>query len=502
MSGNNISGPPLCRPKMLTDEWIETYLYRVIRANGIRQPLLTDLERFRPTLPATASSKPDGYPIWGDCALPRWSVSTRLKKIRYCPACLTESRHIRSRWRLKLFEVCTIHHIRLKDDLAEPVMTRGYKEVGRYLVTDVTDEQLWVGSVCPMPSERRHVEQLWAGFERSIVDDDISAALEKLPCILFLETLFDAIATTATDSGYLPIGVPRSTSSAKIAEQFQYQATPSIDGIRKLLDQIAVIEHRRVVLARLRRVLGDEANRPTCLSNLPIADLRMRLLDDGRQWPDTPTRGLVHPPHAAPKGYVSFEKAALLIGCTAGFLQYFINNDAYPDAIFVQRGQTHYTFLPLQEVEACRRWYASLVTREHVMSAFHIDKMGCSALVSVGLLDQVQIGPFTFFQRSSLTNICRRLEDVSRPVDAVDAHLHPLFCSSITGTHILYTDLIGILMKVFDGNLPIFRHLTNPGLSAYFVEQHALNRVHQLRILEQARCRYQTEARYQLSLLT
>lgn len=502
MSGNNISGLPLCRPKMLTDEWIETYLYRVIRANGIRQPLLTDLERYRPTLPATVSSKPDGYPIWGDCALPRWSVIARHKKIRYCPACLTESRHIRSRWRLNFFAVCTIHHIRLKDDLAEPVMTRGYREDGRYLVTDVTDEQLWAGSVCPMPSERRHVEQLWAGFERSIIENDIPAALEKLPCILFLVALFDAIARTTGDSGYLPISVPCSTTFAKVAEQFQYQATPNIDGIRTLLDQIAVIEHRHVVLARLRRMLGDEADRPTCLSNLPIADLRMQLLNDGRQWPDTPTRGLVHPPHAAPKGYVSFEKAALLIGCAAGFLQYLINNDAYPDAIFVQRGQTYYIFLPLQEVEACRRWYASLVTREHVMSAFHIDKMGCSALVSVGLLDQVQIGPFTFFQRSSLTNICRRLEDVSRPFDAVDAHLHPLFCSSITDRHILYTDLIGILIKIFDGKLPIFRHLTNPGLSAYFVEQHALNRVHQLRKLEQARRRYQTQARYQLSLLT
>ncbi|AIS95188.1 TniQ family protein [Burkholderia thailandensis] len=502
MNGNNISSLPLCRPKMLTDEWIETYLYRVIRANGIRQPLLTDLERFRPTLPATASSNPDGYPIWGDCALPRWSVITRRKKIRYCPACLTESRHIRARWRLKLFEVCTIHHIRLKDDLAEPVMTRGYREDGRYLVTDVTDEQLWAGSVCPMPSERRHVEQLWAGFERSIIENDIPAALEKLPCILFLVALIDAIARTTTDSGYLPISVPRSTTLAKVAEQFQYQATPNIDGIRTLLDKIAVIEHRHVVLACLRRMLGDEADRPTCLSNLPVADLRMRLLDEGRQWPDTLTRGLVHPPHAVPEGYVSFEKAVLLIGCTAGFLQYLINNDTYPDAILVQRGQEHYTFLPLQEVEACRKWYASLVTREHVMSEFHIDKMSCSALRSVGLLDHVQIGPFTFFKRSSLTNICRRLEDISRPFDAMDAHLYPLFCASIIDTQILCADLIDILMKVFDGKLPIFRHLTNPGLSAYFVEQHALNQVHQLRKLEQARRRHETEARYQLSLLT
>src|SRR5476649_1636338 len=111
-----ISGLPLCRPKMLTDEWVETYLFRVARANGIRNPRLSDTERIRPTLPATAFSKPDGYPIWSDSTLPRWSVVTRVNRIRYCPECLAQSRHIRSRWRLTVFDVCTIHHIRLKDD--------------------------------------------------------------------------------------------------------------------------------------------------------------------------------------------------------------------------------------------------------------------------------------------------------------------------------------------------------------------------------------------------
>ncbi|NPT40937.1 hypothetical protein GNZ12_06320 [Paraburkholderia sp. 1N] len=118
---------------------------------------------------------------------------TRVNKIRYCPECMTQSRHIRSRWRLTVFDVCTIHHIRLKDDLVEPVMTRGYRQENRYFVTEVTDEQFWAGAVCPMPSERRHVDRLWSGFERSIVENDTPGAFEQLTCILFLEALLDAL---------------------------------------------------------------------------------------------------------------------------------------------------------------------------------------------------------------------------------------------------------------------------------------------------------------------
>lgn len=256
MNTYHFSGPPLCRPKMLPDEWVETYLFRVARANGIRHPKLSDADRIRPTLPITASSRPQGYPIWSDIPLPRWSVVTRANKIRYCPGCVAESRHIRSRWRITVFEVCTIHYIRLKDDLAEPVMTRGYKEDGRHFLTDVTDEQIWAGAVCPMPSERRHVERLWSSFEYSIVRNKISGALRTLTCILFLEAMLDAIATTIDDPGYLQICDTRSAKIAKLVEQFDYPVSPDLDGIRTFLDQITLVKHRYVVLGRMRRMLG------------------------------------------------------------------------------------------------------------------------------------------------------------------------------------------------------------------------------------------------------
>ncbi|WP_156967108.1 TniQ family protein [Paraburkholderia ferrariae] len=229
---------PLCRPKRLPDEWTETYLFRVARANGIPRPRLSDIERFRPMLPVTASSKSDGYPVWSDTPLPRWSVVTRVNKIWYCPACMVESRHIRSRWRLTVFEVCTLHQIRLKDNLAERVMTRGYKQDGKYFVTDVSDEQLWEGAVCPMPGEREHVERMWSGFEQLVVQGDPSGAFEHLVYVLFLEALLDAIAYATPESDLLPIDAPRSTRLAGLAAKYQFTVAPDSNCIGDFLRQI------------------------------------------------------------------------------------------------------------------------------------------------------------------------------------------------------------------------------------------------------------------------
>ena len=50
MSAANLISLPLCRPSPYPDEWSETYLFRVARANGIYRPRMSDIERLRPTL--------------------------------------------------------------------------------------------------------------------------------------------------------------------------------------------------------------------------------------------------------------------------------------------------------------------------------------------------------------------------------------------------------------------------------------------------------------------
>ncbi|NYH17843.1 hypothetical protein GGD41_005071 [Paraburkholderia bryophila] len=414
---------------------------------------------------------------------------------------MTRSRHIRSRWRLSVFDVCTIHHIRLKDDLAEPVMTKGYGQENRYFVTEVTDEQLWAGAVCPMPGERRHVERLWSGFERSIVESDIRGAFKHLTCILFLEALLDALATTSREFEDVPLGIPRSTELAKLVEGYRFPLSATLDGIGNFLDQITEPTHRIVVLARLRRMLIDESHRPTCLSNVPIADLRRRFLLGAQKNATTSPHALLYPSQARAAGYVTFQRAVSLIGCAPRLLKQLIDSNICQGASVAQYGGRRHIFLPQHTVEECSKWYASIATFEQVMKELGIDRRGLLALLSARLLRPIAVHMPTFFQRSDLTDLCRRLEDVARPFPTKAAHLHPLLGEWIPSSGRYRPASLKVLTEAFSGKFPVFRQMESSGLSTYFVDHTALERVRRLRKGDIARHRHQEYSSRQPSLL-
>lgn len=483
MSSHNTNSVPLCRPKILADEWVETYLFRVARANGMRRPRLRDIDQFRPTLAATASSKPDGYPIWTDLPLPRWSVVTRVNRIRYCPACMVQSRYIRSRWRLTAFEVCTLHFIRLKDDLAEPVLTRGYNQPDRYLVNEVTDEQLWAGAVCPMPSERQHVDRLWSKFEQLILESDLPGAFEQLTHILFLDALLNAAACTEPEHDSEPIDAQRSTRLAKIVEKYQYSMVTDSTGIRDFLEQINTPSHRARVLMRLGRMLLDEARKRTCLSSLPISDLRDRLLMVSTKTVIPQTQGGLHPRRRAPHGYVSLNEAASLIGCTSELIKDIARENFSQDFIIVEHRRCQYIYLPLSTVKTFRRWYASITTREEMMTEFRVSRHCYAILINLGFLRPLKIkAQSTYFPRMHLADLCRRLEDISQPFSSASSPLLPLFGTWLPCSGRYTSASLVMLKEVFDGKLPIFRRLENPGLSAYFIDRTAIERLRQLKL--------------------
>lgn len=492
---------PLCRPKLLPDEWIETYLFRVARANGVPRPKLSDIERFRPTLRVTAGSKPQGYPAWGAAALPQWSVVTRANRIRYCPACMVESRHIRSRWRLTTLEVCTLHHIRLKDDLAEPVMTRGHMQEGRHLITDITEDQLWAGATCPMPSERRHVTRLWSDFERLILEDNVPLAFERLTYILFLEALLDALATTAPESESPPVGTARSTRLAALVETHRLALVADSNGIFDFLDQIVVPEHRRAVLARLRRMLLDEAYKPTCLSSLPISDLRKRFFMEGQQIFAAQTGEMPLEMREVPDGYVSLEKAARTIGCPQDLLRRLVRNGILQGASASRHERKRYAYLLPQTLEACRRWYASIATREQVKEQLHVAQRGYVALLSSGLLRQLPFYKRPYFQRSDLTDLCRRFEAISQPCPSDISHLQSLFGEWLPCRGRYTKTSPDMLEEALHGSFPVFRRSDYPGLSAYFVDWRAIDRLQRVKKDEAAKHAQKAGPVQQLSLL-
>ncbi|CAH2904457.1 MAG: unnamed protein product [uncultured Paraburkholderia sp.] len=198
---------------------------------------------------------------------------------------------------------------------------------------------------------------------------------------------------------------------------------------------------------------------------------------------------------------MSFEKARLLIGCTRGYLLHLIRNDIFPDTRAVQRGGLLYTFLPLPAVEACRKWYVSLLTAERVMKELCIGRRSYDVLLGTGMLHPLEIGSYPLFPMEDLHHIYRRMKDISRPFPANAVGMHLLFSDWMLGRGTSSATSIELAKEVFTGRFPVFRHPGRAGLSAYFVSEAALDRAHQLRKVEVARRRHRSVSAHQLSLL-
>lgn len=474
--------PPPCRPKILPDEWVETYLLRLAKANGLRRPWKHDIDLFRPTLPCTAQSDPNGHPSWGIVTLPTWSVLGRGSKIRYCPACMAESKHIRERWRLASFEVCTIHNIRLKDDLIEPAFLTAYALGNRHVLADVTDEQLWAGAVCPMPLERGYVSHMWADFERSILDRDVERAVSKLPYTLLLERLLDTLAVARRGRAQPRSDAQRAMHRAAFAARYNFSITATFDGVRIFLDQIKEPLHRRTVLDCLRRLLLDEEVRPTCLSSVPIAELRDRLslpVSERSAVGAGPAQLLSN--RADRARHVSLKRATFLIGCRPRLLHHLVHHQYFRGLKVLARGMRRERFLPLHEVEACRRWYHSVRTPGAAMQELQIDKRSYCALVEANLLGSMKIDSRTWHRRSDINNLCRRLEDISQPYSAGNPSLRPLLGDWMFDTNTARSVLHDLLKDIFDGKFHVFRRLDALGISAYYVDHMVVDRLRLLR---------------------
>lgn len=262
-----------CRPKILPDEWVETYLVRLARANGIWYPWRSDIELLRRSSPATAKSGSDGVPNWGNITLPEGSIAKRGSAIRYCPACVEQSKYIRARWRLNKFDVCTVHNIRLKDDVVEHTLTQKSRRAGKHLLSEVTKGQLWAGAVCPMPIERRYIERTWSGFERSILERNLDQATSHLACAILMDGLLDTLA----DIDYKRTESKGATRRAQLAAKYEYLTTGSKEGISRFIHQITDPAHCRAARRYLHSVMYAEWRSPTCLSSMPIAQWCCRL---------------------------------------------------------------------------------------------------------------------------------------------------------------------------------------------------------------------------------
>lgn len=502
MKNHKSSGESIpLRPILQLDEWTETYLGRVARSNGVARPWRNDLDLVRPLLPATSMSRTDGVPRYGELELPRWATVGRAAQIRYCPACLADSFHIRARWRLPMFEVCTLHNVRLKTGLVEPAVTGGYKTPGRRLVSELTLEEAWADSICPMQDERLYTRAVWGPFEQAVVrqtaTDDIC---RSLAWALLTERLIDAVVIVVRGPGYPRRDLPRSTHRAQWLMTTGLMLSATSEGLLGFLKTLLHPARRRAASSCLDSLLASEAHEPTILSLLPLQGLRDRMMAAA------PETGMIQacgalPRRQHPEDFVSLDRAEALVGCTPGILTHLVREKVFSSVRTVGHGRKKYVFIHQSEVEVCRRWFSSLMSCEQVTAELQIDRRGYLVLLDAGHLRPLHIASRGWHNRQVVAALLNRLDDVARAFPERETSLQPLFGEWMFRRGRPRSILIQIVNEIVRGELPLFRKLGEPGLLAYYVDQATIERLRWLAGVSRRQSDQQSQFVGQLSLL-
>lgn len=485
------------RPQRKPDEWGESYLARLIRANGVKRPWRYDLDRIRHS--PLSERAVTALPQYRDEKLPLWAMLGRGAQIRYCPACLHDEGYIRERWRLSPFEVCTIHNIRLKNDLVEPAISASYNRPEKRKVDEITPEQMWSGAMCPLPVERAHVTNIWGAVEAAI-EGQCADSNELLAWALLSEKILDAVVTAVRGVDYPSRDAVRSTHRAVWLHKMRTSISPSREGVLRFVLNLEHGAHQRAAAASLRKLADDEAKEETLLSRLPLQGLHDRLVAASPESLAGVSHGAL-PRDLHPADHISLDRAEALIGCQASLLYFLVRERFFKSVHSMRQGRKQYTFIHRSDVEACRRWLSQCLGYEQLMSELKVDRRGYWTLLDSQLLRPIRLGYQSWHRREDVATLLSKLDQVAKALPCSDAGLYPLMGDWMHRRGRSRTVLIQVLREIMSGDLPLYRNLSNDGLAAYFVDVAALERLRWLAAAHKARAARNVGNAGQLCLL-
>lgn len=487
------------QPKRRQDEWLETYLGRVVRANGVAKPWRHDLERIRAYVQTTANSQPEVTPKYGRQKLPAWAVLGRGAQIRYCPACLLECRYIRARWRLAAFEVCTIHGVRLKANLVEPAISAAYNRPGKWQIDQIPPEEIEAGSMCPLPLERVHVDAIWGTFERAVVGGETEVC-QPLAWAILANRLLDVVVTAVRGPDYPQRDVPRAAHRAGWLARVGLAIAASPEGVLGFLLNLRQNAHRRAAATALRMIMGEEWRQQTLLSSLPLRHLHDRMIAAAPETQAPVCHGALARDHH-PTNHVSLEKAEAIIGCQASLLYFLVREGFFESVKTLKYGRKHYTFIHRSEIETCRRWFSQCLSCEDLMSGLQIDRRGYWTLMDSQVLRPIRLGSRSWHRRQDVSALLCKLDEVARTFPNGSSGLYPLMGAWMHRRGRARTVLIQVVHEIFRGELPLYRKLDETGLRAYFVDVVSIERLRWLATAHQLRAEREASHAGQLCLL-
>jgi len=468
------------RPLRRIDEWSETYLVDVARANGLARPWRNHLEVLRTALSVAGQAADptvrgaillrDGSPLFGGLEIPARSRIGRAGCIRYCPACFTEAPYVRSRWRLVGYHVCGEHGCLLKDDIVEPAYATSYKTSGKVYYGHAARSTLWAGAVCALPSGLMAHIKIWLPFEQLDLTEGAGSAKTALALAwaLMLQRLIDVV--TGSDRG----GVRDESTGDAVARRGAWVAQHCSDieprwaGYVSLLAAIPTVRMRRNVRRVLAGYIGADNAKQSVFSLLPLQDMLARL--DAA----TPELGGIAKAWSVrllgvKAMCLSTHEASLEVGVATTRFESHVRERGIQPAQVVHAGRKTHQYFTREQVYAVKRYFMSLVAVEELVESHGLSWSGYFGLRRAGYLNpRIEAGR-RFVKRSELGSLMTRLEDCSRPAPEATRRLTALFGEEVFSARVRQQVSKGLVDGVLGGSIPVYRDLSESSFAAFKV---------------------------------
>lgn len=475
------------RRALFPDEWSETYLVALARAQGLRRPWGHDVDLIRGFLPwqhhqgtsdlLTNSGRAQylqGRPQYGSTALPPWASLVRAMPLRYCPLCLMQERYFRTRWRLSGLHACTFHGCLLKADLAEPALTVNYKRDGLKRLLDVQAEQLIEAAQCCLPPEMRAISMVWRPLEDLAQSDAAAGSVEDISAlaswsVLTWRSLEEISRAHHKKVLQQPTGGPL-TGVGRVVEDLAISLTPSLEGMLALFS--ALRENIHVLAAKrfFDELIMQEQKAATALSLLPLQHLSERVLSFSRRsTPRTPHGDMAFRDlreHAVNKS-VLLEQTALL-GASSHVLDRWIREQLLP-TVQVSRGGKQFMFIDREHVRQIRRALSSLIHARDFAAEHCLSWVTYKAIRDSGLLRTGALGIRGFLYRKEIANLMTQLEFMSSPDHNASALRWRLFDEATLHIAEQRHTYLALVKAAVQGYVRIYRDLSKPGLSSFSI---------------------------------
>lgn len=477
----------LVRTAILPDEWPETYLVSLARAQGLRKPWGHDIDLIRSVLPWEKPSSDgvvalgrarrpylEGRPQYGSMPLPPWASVVRAMPLRYCPHCLVEKRYFRTRWRLSGFQACTAHGCLLKSDLVDRALTVNYTRKGLLQFKDANDERILSGVVSCSPRELAAVSMVWQPLEQMAQQSESPREDETLGQTACWSVLLWRLLEEISRAHHKKV-IKRPTMGplagvARLIEELGVVTAPSLDGMLALF--AALRENIHVLAAKrfLDTLIVQEDRHPTALSTLPLTTLRQRLMSFApvatprTAYGEMAFRDLRA--HAVNKSVLLEELAPL--GAGADVVDHWIRANLIPTTKLSREGMS-YTFVERTDVLQARRAMLSLIHARDFAAEHSLDWRTYKAIRDTSLLSTGALGLRGYLYRKEIVALTGQLELMSAPVHGASTLRWQLFCESTFHIAEQRSTFVAVVKAALRGQIQVYRDLSKPGLSAFSI---------------------------------